>query len=84
MLQNLVEELRRGGTQDPQTLAQKLGVTPQMVDAMLEHLQRVGILQAYSSCQEPCNGCSLQTACQGRRAAAPRLLTFREQAKDDT
>lgn len=44
-------------------LAVRLGASPQMIQAMLEHLQRVGLIRSYSSCQDGCQGCILQESC---------------------
>jgi hypothetical protein len=41
-----------------------LGTTPQLIEAMLEHLQRNGLIRAYVSCSDGCLGCSLQAACK--------------------
>jgi DNA-binding IscR family transcriptional regulator len=64
MLQQLVNEIRAGGTLETGKLAARLGTTPQLVEAMLEHLQRSGLIQAYVSCSDGCRGCSLQDACR--------------------
>lgn len=64
MLQQLINEIRAGGTLETGTLAARLGTTPQLVEAMLEHLQRNGLIQAYISCSDGCLGCSLQDACR--------------------
>lgn len=64
MLERLVHEIRAGGTLETGALAERLGTTPQLVEAMLEHLQRSGLIQAYVSCSDGCLGCSLQDACK--------------------
>ena len=64
MLEQLVKEIRAGGTLETGTLAARLGTTPQMIEAMLEHLQQSGLIQAYISCNDGCLGCSLQDACK--------------------
>ncbi len=64
MLEKLLAEIRSGGTQEIRTLAGKLGTTPAMVAAMLEHLERSGLLKAYQGCSGACPGCSLKEACQ--------------------
>ncbi len=63
MLEKLLEEIRAGGTFETGVLAQKLGTSPAMVEAMLDHLQRLGRLQPYQSCGDGCGGCSLKSAC---------------------
>ena len=63
MLEQLVNEIRAGGTLETGDLATRLGTTPQMIEAMLEHLRRNGLVQSYSDCGEGCQGCSLQKTC---------------------
>lgn len=64
MLEQLVSEIRAGGTLETRALAARLGTTPQLVEAMLEHLQRSGLIQNYVTCSDGCLGCSLQDACK--------------------
>jgi hypothetical protein len=64
MLKQLINEIRAGGSLDTNTLAVRLGTTPALVEAMLEHLQRSGLIQAYVRCDDGCLGCSLQDACR--------------------
>jgi len=64
MLERLVNEIRAGGTLETGALAARLGTTPQLVEAMLEHLQRSGLIQTYVRCSDGCLGCSLQDACR--------------------
>ena len=63
MLEKLLNEIRSGGTYEARTLAARLGTTPEMVQAMLEHLHRLGLLKPYQNCGEGCSGCSLQSDC---------------------
>ena len=64
MLEQLIDEIRAGGTLETGALAARLGTTPQLVEAMLEHLQRSGLVQAYAGCNDGCLGCSLQDSCK--------------------
>lgn len=64
MLEKLLAEIRSGGTLETRTLAKKLGTTPAMVEAMLEHLERSGLLKAYQGCAAACSDCGLKDACQ--------------------
>jgi hypothetical protein len=73
MLEQLVREIRSGGTLETGELAARLGTTPQLVEAMLEHLQRTGLIQAYIRCGDGCQGCSLQDACKKPAAGTVRL-----------
>ncbi len=64
MLEKLLAEVHSGGTLETRTLAKKLGTTPAMVEAMLEHLERSGMLKVYQGCSGACPGCALKDACQ--------------------
>lgn len=64
MLEKLVAEIRSGSTLETGALSAKLGASPQLVQAMLEHLQRSGLITPYSSCDTSgCQGCGLRSAC---------------------
>jgi Mn-dependent DtxR family transcriptional regulator len=63
MLEQLVEEIRKGGSLETRALAARLGTTPHLVEAMLEHLQRLGLIQDYADCTSGCQGCGLRDAC---------------------
>lgn len=64
MLERLLAEIRLGGTIEMGTLAARLGASPELVGAMLEHLERLGWLQKVQNCTAPkCGGCSLADAC---------------------
>lgn len=63
MLEQLLAEIRAGGTLEVGALSKKLGTTPQMVEVMLEHLQRSGYIRPYETCGDGCGGCSLKTEC---------------------
>jgi len=66
MLEQLVKEIRNGGSLETQSLAARLGTTPQLVEAMMEHLQRLGLIQNYANCGSGCQSCGLHDACQGQ------------------
>ena len=65
MLENLMNEIRAGGPLDAAKLAVQLDTSPQMVEAMLEHLRQTGFLRAYEndSCSDACQACSLKGFC---------------------
>ena len=63
MLEQLMHEIRAGGTLETKSLALRLGISVQMVQAMLEHLERSGQITAYTACDDGCQGCSLKSAC---------------------
>jgi FeoC like transcriptional regulator len=73
MLEKLLNEIRAGGTLETGTLATRLGTTPQLIEAMLGHLQRSGLIQAYVDCGDGCQGCSLQDACNKPDQSTIRL-----------
>ena len=47
MLQQLLTEIRTGGTLEVNSLATRIGTSPQMVHAMLEHLRQSGMITNY-------------------------------------
>jgi DNA-binding Lrp family transcriptional regulator len=64
MLEQLLAEIRAGGALEASKLAARLNTTPQMVEALLEHLQRAGVLRAYeTACSDGCDGCRLKGFC---------------------
>ncbi len=75
MLEKLLSEIHAGGTLETGVLAARLGISPQLVTAMLEHLQRLRLIGAYTDCANGCGGCSLQDAC----SAHPRLRLWQHQ-----
>lgn len=79
MLEQLVKEIRAGGTLETGDLATRLGTTPQLIEAMLGHLQRSGLIQAYVSCSDGCQGCSLQDACNKPASGTIRLWQSKPQ-----
>ncbi len=64
MLEQLLAEIRASGTLETSRLAARLGTTPALVEAMLDHLQRSGHLRPYETCGDACGGCSLKSACK--------------------
>jgi hypothetical protein len=83
MLEKLLAEIRSGGTFETGELASRLGTTPEMLNAMLGHLQRSGFIQPYRTCGDTCGSCSLQESCHTLQADQPpdhtlRLLTLTE------
>jgi hypothetical protein len=80
MLEQLVREIRVGGTLETGALATRLGTTPQLIEAMLEYLQRSGLIQAYVSCSDGCQGCSLQDACRKPSQGSLRLWQSRSRS----
>lgn len=73
MLEQLLTEIRRGGLLEVGALAARLNTSPQLVEAMLEHLERSGLLSAYLGCADGCRGCSLEGSCPASRSGGVRL-----------
>ena len=63
-------EIRAGGTLEASTLAVRLKTSPQMIEAMLEHLRRSGLLHAYETCGDGCQGCGLKQPCDPQKKRA--------------
>jgi hypothetical protein len=63
MLEQLMVEIRAGGTLEADTLATRLKTSPQMIEALLEHLHRAGLIRAYETCGDDCSGCGLKQNC---------------------
>lgn len=79
MLNRLLELLQTGDTHRVSDLARRLGTTPQLVEMMLEELQRMGRLKPVGErCVEECKACPLAGACAaGMRG---RAWTWEEEA----
>lgn len=75
MLERLLGEIQEGGTLRPAVLAARLDTSVAMVQAMLEELERMGLLrQMQASCAESaCGGCSLASACSVKPGANGRV-----------
>lgn len=76
MFDKLLYELRQGGVIDIGKLAAQLDTSAEMVRAMLEHLQRAGILHAYEPCGGGCEGCSLRHGCHPQKRNASQQLYY--------
>ncbi len=68
MLEELLKEIRAGGSLETGVLAARLNTTPQLVEAMLDHMQRLGLIKGYISCADGCQGCSLQGDCATKKS----------------
>ena len=64
MLEKLLAELRTGGTFETGELAVRLGTSPELLGAMLEHLQRSGHIRSFDTCNDACVECSLSSSCR--------------------
>ena len=76
MLNRLIELLRVGGTHRVGDLARALGTTPQLVEAMLETLTRMGYLrQLGDSCGAHCGSCPVAGMCTAESTGRVWALT---------
>lgn len=77
MLEQLLAEIRKGGTLTPQLLALRLGMGVEMVQAMLERLAQMGLVKAYEAPCVTCEGCALKAGCSaGGRKPVLWTTTF--------
>ena len=73
MLTLLLQQLAQEGTlHSPEALAHTLGVTPELVVQMAEHLERQGYLSEVSQCTTGCTSCPAQALCKPE-GSRPRL-----------
>ena len=80
MLERLLSLVRGGGTYRVGDLADRLDVSPELVAAMLESLQRMGYLSAVcDTCADGCKACPLAGVCG--TAAHGKLWTLNEVSK---
>jgi DNA-binding Lrp family transcriptional regulator len=64
MLNRLLELLQQGGTRRIRHLADELNTTPELVEAMLEDLARMGYLKRVGAqCSDKCTICPLSEMC---------------------
>ena len=82
MLEQLLSEIKKGDTTSPVTLAKRLNTTPQMVDAMLSTLERMGYLRAIKEeCHDgTCGGCPVSGYCNSDHQQ-PRVLILTDNSK---
>ncbi len=67
MLEQLLVEIQKSGTLQPNVLAARLNLNTAMVDAMIASLKSMGMLQQINTaCSEPCGGCPLASSCGTR------------------
>ena len=64
VLRKLLEWVAEGGVHSQAELAQRLGVSEELLAQMLEELARMGYLRPVGAgCQEHCDGCPLTVRC---------------------
>jgi DNA-binding IscR family transcriptional regulator len=62
-LSRLLVKIQSGGTFEVAALAAELGTSTGIIEAMLEHLQRQGLVRACSQSRAACSSCGLSTSC---------------------
>jgi len=74
MLEQMVDLIRKSGTISPAELSHKMNIDQHMVEALLEDLQRRGLLHNLvieSGCiNDGCDGCQLSGGCNQKQ---PRI-----------
>ena len=77
LLEKLMDRVRAGGTLETGRLAEELNAPVEMIEAMLEHLQRQGFISEYVRCTDGCEGCGLHAGC----ATAPQMRMWQAGTK---
>jgi DeoR/GlpR family transcriptional regulator of sugar metabolism len=78
MLNRLLELLGGGGTHRVRDLARELDTTPELVEAMLENLGRMGYLKRVGGeCVEKCTSCPVAGLCAAGDGGRVWTLTER-------
>lgn len=82
MIEQLLNEIKKGDTTSPVTLAKRLHTTPQMVEAMLATLERMGYLRAIKQeCHDStCVGCPVSGYCNSNQLQ-PRVFILDAKSK---
>lgn len=80
MLEELLNSIKEGGSFDKTFLAKKLNTTPEMVEAMIEHLTRAGLIKNYEPGCSSCDHCALSGACdpEKRKREIGHLWVYEE------
>jgi len=80
MLEQLLNEIKKGTTTSPIALAERLNTTPQMVEAMLDSLEQMGYLRSISTeCADgTCGGCPVSGLCGTNNPEHPRVRILTE------
>jgi DNA-binding IscR family transcriptional regulator len=78
VLEILLRLVASKGTECSAELARRLGVSPALMENMLEELTRQGYLEiVVEGCSAPCEHCPLRAACRFQRQARIWALTPR-------
>ncbi|MFZ5807936.1 MAG: FeoC-like transcriptional regulator [Chloroflexota bacterium] len=65
MLQQILQAFDQHLTLNTFQLARQLETSPELIEAMLDHLQRIGAIQAVEAGGEGCSACPMLGACSG-------------------
>jgi predicted ArsR family transcriptional regulator len=63
MLERLLNLLRDPRTHSLVDLASALDTSPEMVQAMLKDLERMGYVRQVTGCAQNCSGCPMNSSC---------------------
>jgi predicted ArsR family transcriptional regulator len=78
MLERLLSLVGQGGVHNYTDLARQLDVTEELLEQILQHLERMGYLRRVGTdCEEHCAGCPLSGACAVGRPGQVWALTER-------
>lgn len=77
MLKKLLQTIEAGEAGNTAELAEILGVSPALVEAMVGELEQRGLLQRVGECGDPCVGCPVESLC----GIAPRRCAWMVTAK---
>ncbi len=81
MLKQLLRELGESNRmQTPEELARTLGVTPPLVEDMIQRLARQGYLTESAQCSDGCTSCPLKSGCSARQQSV-RFWTLTPKAR---
>ncbi len=75
MLRELLRIIHQDGLNNPNDLAKKLGVSPELVEQMLIQLEYAGRIRSIPTCQsDQCKECPLSASCHVK---SPRVWSLK-------
>jgi predicted ArsR family transcriptional regulator len=75
MLRRLIQAVAGGRSGNTRELAEALGASPSVVEAMMEELVRRGLAQRADECAPGCGDCPVSGVCASRSAGGIWVLT---------
>lgn len=84
MLEKLLSEIRESNTLSPVLLAEKMDVSIQMIEGMLETLKAQGYLRSFADKCDPvkaCEVCALSNMCMIKKDEKTRIWVLQENLK---